>query len=117
MNKHQPDAAISSTEQAENPVVYKAYEFARSSSAEDFVLVLESRTYFYLDGSTRQEVELMETPFEQMVRAFNGDFRKSAKRLTGLFDAPDQAKGCARKIANLYDKPVEISGNQITLVL
>ena len=117
MSTQPENLAFSGSEQSVKPIIYKAYEFARSAFNEDYVKVREYRTYYYPEGRVSHEVVLMETPFEQLVRAFDGDFRKVGKRLTGLFDAPDRAKECARKVDNLYGKPVEISGNQITLAV
>lgn len=110
-------AALADAKQAEQPVIYKAYEYAKISSDGEFFLVREYRTLYHLDGRVSHEVLLMETPFEQLVRAFDGDVRKSGGLLTGFFNAPGQASECARKIDDLYGKPVDISGNQISMAL
>jgi len=112
-------AVLSNTQAglASKPILYKAFEFAKPSSNEDYVLVREYRTLYYLDGRVSHEVVLMETPFEQLVKAFHGVVRKSGGLLTGLFDAPEQASACARRVDDLYNKVVEISGNQISMAI
>jgi len=117
MSDTRPTAVTSEAGQPMKPIVYKAFEFAKPSSGGDFVLVREYRTFYYLDGRVQHEVVLMETPFEQLVNAFHGVVRKSAGLLTGLFDAPEHASACARKVDDLYNKTVEIRGSQITMAI
>ena len=113
----QPTVVIREAGQPEKPIIYKAFEFAKLSTNEDFILVREYRTLYYLDGRVSREVVLMETPFEQLVSAFQGVVRKSSGLLTGLFDAPEQARACARKVDDIYNKAVDIQGNKISLVI
>ena len=117
MSTRQPSLAVPDVADLDRPIIYKAYEFAKPSPGEEFVLVREYRTLYYLDGQISHEVILMANPFEQLVQAFQGYFRQSGQRLVGIFDAPDKAEACARKIDHLYGKAVEISGNEIIMVM
>jgi len=99
------------------PVICKAFEYVKPASGDEFVLVREYRTFYHLDGRVSREVLLKETPFENLVYAFDGSVRKSKGLLTGIFAAPEQAVECARKIDYVYGKPVEISGNQISMAI
>ena len=110
-----PNADSAAPEESARPIVYKAFEYVKPSPQEDYVLVREFRTLFYLDGRVVRETRVMETPFEQLVLAFDGFMRKSDGKLTGWFDAPEQARECARKIDYLYGKPVEVNGKQLTM--
>jgi len=102
------------TEHAEKPIIYKAYEFAKPSLGQDFVLVREYRTLYYLDGRISHEVLLVEAPFVQLVETFNGQASKSGRLLNAFFNAPEPAKACARKIEDLYSLAVMIGGNHIS---
>jgi hypothetical protein len=115
MNQTPTTLSKQNINQAAPPIIYKAFEFAKPSSQDDYVLVREYRTLYYLDGQVKHEVVLNETPFELLVNGFQGVVRKSGALLTGLFDAPEQARACARKVDDLYNKTVNISGNQISL--
>jgi hypothetical protein len=117
MSKQQPSANAPGSAEPEKPIVYKAFEYVKPSSHEDYVLVREYRTLYYLDGRVVRETLLMETPFEQLVRAFDGYMRKTDGLLTALFSAPEQAQECARKIDYVYGKDVEVNGNQLSMAL
>ena len=108
---------LSAAEHAEKPIVYKAYELAKPSSDDDFILVREYRTLYYLDGHVSHETVLMEEPFVQLVETFNGRVSKSGSLLSALFNAPEPAKACARKIEDLYSLAVIIGGNQISIAV
>ena len=110
-------AAMADAAKSAQPIVYKAFEYVKPSSTEDYVLVREYRTLYYLDGSVTRETLVMETPFEQLVSAFNGSMRKVDGLLTGWFSAPEQAQECARKLDYLYGKAVEVNGNQLSMAL
>jgi hypothetical protein len=117
MSKQATTLDASNPEGPAQPIVYKAFEYVKPSPYEDYVLVREYRTLYYLDGRVVRETLLMETPFEQVVRAFDGYMRKTEGLLTGLFHAPEQAQECARKIDDLYGKAVEVNGNQLSMAL
>ena len=117
MNKQPTTVDASKSEEPAKPIIYKAFEYVKPSSHEDYVLVREYRTLYYLDGRVVRETLLMESPFEQVVRAFDGTMRKIDGLLTGLFNAPEQAQECARKIDYLYGKDVEVNGNQLSMAL
>ena len=117
MNKSPTNGNVSSHDEPAKPIVYKAFEYVKPSSNEDYVLVREYRTLYYLDGRVVRETLLMESPFEQLVRAFDGTMHKIDGLLTGWFNAPEQAKECARKIDFIYGKAVEVNGNQLSMTL
>jgi hypothetical protein len=117
MSKQTISVDASKPEEPARPIIYKAFEYVKPSSHEDYVLVREYRTLYYLDGRVTRETVLMESPFEQMVHAFDGTMRKIDGLLTGLFNAPEQAQECARKIDYLYGKAVEVNGNQLSMAL
>ncbi len=117
MSKHKlhEDAQIS--EESAKPVIYKSFEYVWAPAQDEYVLVREFRTLYYLDGRVERETLLVETPFEQLVNAFDGYMRKADGLLTGWFNGPEQAQECARKIDYLYGKAVEVTGNQLTMSL
>ena len=117
MSKQSTNVDATGHEEPTEPIVYKAFEYVKPSSSDDYVLVREYRTFYYLDGRIVRETLLMETPFEQMVRAFDGCMRKTDGLLTGLFKAPEQAQDCARRIDDLYGKDVQVNGNQLSMTL
>ena len=117
MSKSPTHTDATSHDESAKPIVYKAFEYVKPSSDEDYVLVREYRTLYYLDGRVARETLLMEKPFEQLVRAFDGTMHKIDGLLTGWFNAPEQAQECARKIDFIYGKVVEVNGNQVSMDL
>ncbi|MFZ4698807.1 MAG: hypothetical protein ACOYMG_02040 [Candidatus Methylumidiphilus sp.] len=117
MSKPQPYADVPTHEGPAKPIIYKSFEYVKPSAEEDYVLVREFRTFYFLDGRVAHETVLMEMPFEHLVRAFDGTMRKIDGLLTGWFNAPEQAQACARKIDFIYGKLVEVNGNQLSMTL
>ena len=117
MNTQLTNANASRSAEPGKPIVYKSFEFVKPSLNEDYVLVREFRSYYYLDGRVVRETLVMEKPFEQLVRAFDGSMQKVGDLLTGWFNAPEQAQACARKIDDIYGKAVEVNGNQLSMAL
>lgn len=52
---------------------------------------------------------------DRLIRSFNGYMYETAGVIAGFFDDPGQAQQCARELASLLDKNIEVCGNYLTV--
>lgn len=102
---------------AERAKTVEIHEFVRFRPNGDLVPTHHYRTVYHGDGRISREALSTESLLEKTILAFRGYVHQSGGALLGLFDAPQDAQECAQAIADHHGKPVEVCGNQVTVIL
>ncbi|MCX8048944.1 MAG: hypothetical protein N3A55_04700 [Methylohalobius sp.] len=59
----------------------------------------------------------MNRRIQDLIRSFQGYAYEVAGMIAAYFDDPEQARACAERIAAEWQKPVEVSGTSLIVVL
>lgn len=59
----------------------------------------------------------MNRRIQDLIRSFQGYAYEVAGMITAYFDDPDKARACAERISTEWQKPVEVSGTSLIVVL
>lgn len=105
------EAAVNAT--PNEPRVFEVREYIRLRPSENLIPVKHYRTIYHRDGRISREALSVEILLEQTIRAFHGNADYSAEILTGLFEESRDAEECARAIARLHGRNVEVQGTRV----